>query len=119
MLTGRPPFRAAQPAETLRQIVRDAPVPPRRLIPSVPRDLQRIALVCLAKNPADRYRDALELAEELQCVLDGQPIRRRPRRYAGRLLRGAGRLLVSFPAIFRAPAAVGAIASEASWPQFP
>src|SRR5262249_15114509 len=39
LLTGRPPFQAADPIETMRQVCDEEPVPPRQLNPSVPRDL--------------------------------------------------------------------------------
>jgi hypothetical protein len=40
MLTGRPPFKGETPIETVRQVVEDDVVPPSRLVPKVPRDLE-------------------------------------------------------------------------------
>src|SRR5262249_8390881 len=43
-LTGRPPFRAATPLDTILQVVSDEPVPPTRLNAGVPRDLETVCL---------------------------------------------------------------------------
>jgi WD40 repeat protein/tRNA A-37 threonylcarbamoyl transferase component Bud32 len=84
-LTGRPPFKGSTMLETLAQVVADEPVPPSRLQPKTPRDLEAICLKCLQKEPGKRYADAATLAEDLRRFQGGQSITARP---AGSLERG-------------------------------
>jgi WD40 repeat protein len=78
LLSGRPPFRADTPLETLFQLVRSEPVSVSRLRPSTPPDLETICLKCLQMEPARRYASALALAEDLAAFRLGLPIRARP-----------------------------------------
>lgn len=78
LLTGRPPFRADSPLETLLQVTTREPPRPRSLHPAADRDLETIALRCLAKDPARRYDSAAAVAEELERWLRGEPILARP-----------------------------------------
>jgi tetratricopeptide (TPR) repeat protein len=78
MLTGRPPFKAETPAETIRQVLTEEPVRPTRLQRKVPYDIETICLQCLQKEPARRYVTAAALAEDLERFLNGQPIKARP-----------------------------------------
>jgi WD40 repeat protein len=74
LLTRRPPFQAADPVETLRQVQDEEPVPPRQLNPAIDRDLELICLKCLQKEPHRRYSSAEQLADELQRYLNKEPL---------------------------------------------
>jgi hypothetical protein len=73
LLSGRPPFKAESPLETLRQVLSDDPIAPSRLRPKLARDLETICLKSLRKEPAQRYSSALALAEDLRRYLNGRP----------------------------------------------
>ncbi len=78
LLTGGQPFRGTTALEILDQVKNAEPVPPSRLVPGLPRDVETIALKCLQKEPGKRYDSAAALAEDLRRFLVGEPIVARP-----------------------------------------
>ncbi len=76
-LTGRAPFEASTPTETLMHVLQEEPKGPRQIDRTIPKDLEVICLKCLEKDPADRYRSAAELGDDLTRFLAGEPIRAR------------------------------------------
>jgi serine/threonine protein kinase len=79
LLTLRPALNGKDRQELLRQIAFEEPPRPRRLNRAIPPELEIILLKALAKNPAERYATAQELADDLRRFLEDRPIlARRP-----------------------------------------
>lgn len=87
LLTARVPFQGATPAETMTLAQLQDPVSPRRLQPTLPRDLETICLKCLEKEPGKRYGSAAALADDLRRFLGGQTIQARRVRDVEKALR--------------------------------
>jgi WD40 repeat protein len=77
-LTGGPPYRGVSGLESVHLMLSAEPMPPSRLRPGLPRDLDTICLHCLQKEPHKRYPSAGELADDLERFLAGEPIKARP-----------------------------------------
>src|SRR5438270_389755 len=73
-LSGRPPFQAATPIETMMLVLEEDPIPPRTLNPRVNPDLEMIALRCLQKQPELRYQSAAAMADDLEAFLRDEPV---------------------------------------------
>jgi len=78
MITGRVPFDADTPlAVVLKHLNEPLPMP-RMLNPDVPYGVERVILKALAKDPADRYQSAAELAQALREVVEEEQARFEP-----------------------------------------
>ena len=83
MLTGRPPFQAANPLDTVLMVLEQDPLPPRLLNPQADPDLEMIALKCLQKPQELRYQTAADLARDLEAYLANEPISARMSNLSG------------------------------------
>jgi hypothetical protein len=86
LITGRPPFIACDPSLILAMILREEPLSPRSLVPTIPRDLETICQKCLQKDPGKRYQSASEIRKDLLAFLENRPITARPTGPLPRLL---------------------------------
>ncbi|WP_372894385.1 protein kinase [Stieleria sp.] len=77
LATGEKPFRGSS-RMLIHHVIHTDPQPPRMLNQSVPADLDTVCLKCLEKDPERRYQTAAELADDLQRILNGDPILARP-----------------------------------------
>ncbi len=92
-LTGRPPFgerigfRQIAAGLALRE-----PLPPSRLVPDLPRELEQVVLTAIDRDPGRRYPDARRLADDLDRFLRGAPPEGFPAGLPRRFLRWISRL---------------------------
>ena len=74
LLTGRPPFTGDSPVAIAYQHVRENPIPPSRLDPSLPSWADSIVLKAMAKSPNDRYQSAAEMQADIQRAASGMQV---------------------------------------------
>ena len=86
MVTGLPPVVPSSKSSKVRSIReildrRTEPmIPAREINPAIPPSFDAILEKCLSVIPSDRYAEAEDLADDLQCFLDRQPLRHAPNR---------------------------------------
>jgi len=68
MVTGQRPFGGGSSAEMLAALLKEQPKPPSELVPDVAKELERIILRCLRKEPDRRFQHMTDLKVELQEV---------------------------------------------------
>lgn len=84
-LTGHQPFEGTSPQDVIGHVLHGQVRNPRRYNEDIPHDLEAICLRCLHKDPAQRYRTARALADDLGHFIEGREVRARP---LNRLQRG-------------------------------
>jgi serine/threonine protein kinase/tricorn protease-like protein len=110
MVTGRRAFAGPSTAETLAAVVRDQPKTPSEVVREVPRDLEKLILRCLRKEPERRYHHMVDVKVGLQEIKEESesgeaataPVRSRRRLWlvaslAGLLATAAGAWLLQRP----------------------
>ncbi|MEJ7591791.1 MAG: serine/threonine-protein kinase [Planctomycetaceae bacterium] len=74
MLTGRPPFQAASPLDTVLMVIEQDPPNIRMLNRAVDSDLEMVVMKCLQKPQDLRYSSASALAADLRAWLNNEPV---------------------------------------------
>ena len=74
MLTGRPPFQAASPLDTVLMVLEQDPPNIRILNRAVDSDLEMVVMKCLQKPQDLRYSSAAALASDMRAWLNGEPV---------------------------------------------
>ncbi len=77
LLALRPLFDAVDRVHLMTMVSQSLPTKLKKLDPRIPRDLETIVEKCIAKDPADRYRSAQSLADDLRLFLLDRPIQSR------------------------------------------
>ena len=115
-LTLEPAFNGHDRHELLRQIAIEEPRPVRKVNKAVPADLETIVLKAMAKNPAERYATAQEMASDLRRFLRDEPILARPLTLLKRTRRWARRhRAVMLSAAVASLAALTVLAGSIGW----
>ena len=78
VLAGTSPFKESTPIKTLRAVQEKEPTSIRAKNREVDHDLESICMKCLEKKPANRYENALELADDLHRYVNGISVNARP-----------------------------------------
>ncbi len=68
LVTGRPPFLAPSAFLTIAKVIKEAPEPPRSLVPTLPPALEEVILKALAKEPIQRFHTCADLRRALEAL---------------------------------------------------
>jgi serine/threonine protein kinase len=114
MLTGEKPFLADQLPALLFRIVREDPVPPQRLNPTIGPQVEMVLKKALAKSANDRYGNCIQFVDALASALQTNPgWRLLPRSSAHSMPTMSGVLVDARPAVSKPAQAPGAAPLEA------
>lgn len=77
MLTGEPPFAGDSSRELMKKHVIEPPPAPSALVPGLSREIDKMVLKMLEKDPKDRFQSAAEVNEKIQSLLKKKNLRKR------------------------------------------
>jgi len=102
MVVGRPPFSGDTAVDIILKVINEEPTPPRRINPSLPRDLETIILKCLSKNPRQRYPSMAAFLADIERFESGEGIEARRLGVLCRVVRAVRRRREVAAALFAA-----------------
>ena len=70
LLTGKLPYRGDNAVEIALKHLKEAIPPVRNELPDIPQSIENIIIKATAKNPKNRYADAIEMHEDLKTCLE-------------------------------------------------
>jgi hypothetical protein len=113
ILTGKPPYDGPTPTQVLDKVKAADPPPPAAVAPDVPPALAAVCRKAMARDPADRYPSADDLATDTRRWLADEPVSAFRDPFTVRAVRYARRhrTAVAAAAVFLATAVVGLTAS--------
>jgi serine/threonine-protein kinase len=80
MVTGRVPFDGPSPSDVMQKHLRTPLTPPDQLVPQLSSGLSMVVEMMMAKDPRERYANAVDLMEDLERVQSGEsPVHARPK----------------------------------------
>jgi Tol biopolymer transport system component len=109
MATGTRAFGGKSTADTLAAVIRDQPRPPGELVLTLPRELERVILRCLRKEPERRYQTIRDVSLELQEIKEESDSGRLPGAAPARDRPWGARLPLPLSVVVAAVAVVAAI----------
>jgi hypothetical protein len=109
-LLGRPPFDGESAMDILRKVANEPLIPPRKIDPSLPADVEAIILKAMAWDREDRYASAADFADDVARHLQGQPLGIEVPRDPRAARRGTGKAILVAVAILLLVAAGFAVA---------
>jgi len=75
MLTGDLPFRGDTSIDISLKHINEKPVSPSKIIYDIPKNIEKIVLTCLKKEPSERYGKIEDLKNDLNNFLKKRPLR--------------------------------------------
>lgn len=76
-ITKNPPFVGENASSIIKQICCNPVIPPSQQVSTVPKDMDKICLKALAKNPQDRYQNLTEFINDIEAFQSGKKIKTR------------------------------------------